>query len=104
MIVAPMTLEGRAGIYAVMPNSKRLGGFIPENSYIFADALMPAQPGDMAIAINTDFDALDADTTVNAQIVSVRQDSKGRVFGYVSSPDEKIFDATLHKVVMIVME
>lgn len=104
MIVAPMTLEGRAGIYAVMPNSKRLGGFVPENSYIFADALMPAQPGDMAIAIDADFDALDADTTVNAQIVSVRQDSKGKVFGHVSAPDEKIFDATLHKVVMIVME
>ena len=31
MIVAPMTLEARPGIYAVMPNSKRLGGFIPEN-------------------------------------------------------------------------
>ena len=104
MIVAPMTLEGRAGIYAVMPNSKRLGGFVPENSYIFADALTPAQPGDMAIAIDADFDALDADTTVNAQIVSVRQDSKGKVFGHVSAPDEKIFDATLHKVVMIVME
>ena len=104
MIVAPMTLEGRAGIYAVMPNSKRLGGFIPEKSYVFADAATLAQPGDLAVAIDTDFDALDDETTVNAQIVSVRQDSKGKVYGQMSSPDEKLTAKTMHKVVMIVME
>lgn len=104
MIVAPMTLEGRAGIYAVMPNSKRLGGFIPEKSYVFADATTQAQPGDLAVAIDTDFNALDDETTVNAQIVSVRQDSKGKVYGQMSSPDEKLVVQTMHKVVMIVME
>jgi hypothetical protein len=104
MIVAPMTLEGRAGIYAVIPNSKRLGGFIPEKSYVFADSATPAQPGDLAVAIDTDFDALDDETTINAQIVSVRQDSKGKVYGQMSSPDEKITAQTMHKVVMIVME
>ena len=104
MIVAPMTLEGRAGIYAVAPNSKRLGGFVPENSYVFADSMTPAQPGDLAVAIDVDFDTLDGDTTVNAQIVSVRQDSKGRVYGQMSSPDEKLTAQTMHKVVMIVME
>ena len=104
MIVAPMTLEGRAGIYAIVPNSKRLGGFIPEKSYVFADSETPAQPGDLAIAIDTDFDALDDETTVNAHIVSVRQDSKGKVYGQISAPDEKITATTMHKVVMIVME
>ena len=104
MIVAPMTLEGRAGIYAVIPNSKRLGGFIPEKSYVFADATTQAQPGDLAVAIDTDFNALDDETTINAQIVSVRQDSKGKVYGQMSSPDEKITPQTMHKVVMIVME
>ena len=38
MIVAPIELEGKNGVYAVVPNSKRLGGFIPENAYVFADA------------------------------------------------------------------
>ena len=104
MIVAPMTLEGRAGIYAVIPNSKRLAGFIPEKSYLFADASVPAQPGDLAVAFDVDFDALDGDTTVNAHVVSVRQDSKGKVYGQMSSPDEKITPQTMHKVVMIVME
>ena len=104
MIVAPMTLEGRQGIYAVIPNTKRLGGFIPETSYVFADALTPAQPGDMAIAIDTDFDALDTETSVNAQIVSVKQDSKGKIYGQISSPEEKVTAQTMHKVIMIVME
>ena len=104
MIVAPMTLEGRAEIYAVMPNSKRLGGFVPEKSYVFADASIPAKPGDLAVATDTDFNSLDDDTTINAYIVSVRQDSKGKVYGQMSSPDEKITPQTMHKVVMIVME
>ena len=104
MIVAPMTLEGRAEIYAVMPNSKRLGGFVPEKSYVFADASIPAKPGDLAVAIDADFNSLDDDTTINAYIVSVRQDSKGKVYGQMSSPDEKITPQTMHKVVMIVME
>ena len=104
MIVAPMTLEGRQGIYAVIPNAKRLGGIIPEKSYVFADALTPAHPGDMAVAIDTDFDALDTETSVNAQIVSVKQDSKGKVYGQISSPEEKVTAQTMHKVVMIVME
>ena len=104
MIVAPMTLEGRAEIYAVMPNPKRLGGFVPEKSYVFADASIPAKPGDLAVAIDADFNSLDDDTTINAYIVSVRQDSKGKVYGQMSSPDEKITPQTMHKVVMIVME
>ena len=104
MIVSPMTLEGRAGIYAVVPNTKRLGGFIPEKSYVFADALTPAKPGDMAVCIDADFDALDSETSVSAQIVSVRQDSKGKIYGQISGPDEKINGQTMHKVVMIVME
>ena len=104
MIVAPMTLEGRKGIYAVMPNPKRMGGFIPEKSYGFADALTTPSVGDMAVCIDTDFDALDADTSANAQIVMVRQESKGKIYGQIAGPEEKIIGATMHKVIMIVME
>ena len=104
MIVAPMTLEGRKGIYAVIPNTKRLGGFIPEKSYLFVDALTPAQPGDLAVCIDTDFDALDNDTKTTAHVVSVRQDSKGKVYGHIASPEEKVSGQTMHKIIMIVME
>ncbi|MBR2510937.1 MAG: transcriptional regulator [Alphaproteobacteria bacterium] len=104
MIVAPMTLEGRKGIYAVIPNTKRLGGFIPEKSYLFVDSTVPAQPGDMAVCFDADFDTLDSETTVSAQVVSVRQDSKGKVYGHISSPEEKITCQTMHKIIMIIMD
>lgn len=104
MIVAPMSLEGRQGIYAVMPNSKRLGGIIPEKSYVFADAMVPAQVGDLAVCMDTDFETLDSETSINVQIATVKQDAKGKIYGQVSSPEEKVYAQTMHKVVMIVME
>ena len=104
MIVAPMPLEGHKGVYAVIPNSKRLGGFIPEKSYVFADAEIPAQVGDLAVCLDTDFDALTPSDSGNAQIAIIRQDSKGKIYGQISSPEEKIIAKTMHKVVMIVME
>lgn len=104
MIVAPMPLEGRKGIYAVVPNSKRLGGFIPEKSYVFADAEFAPAVGDLAVCIDADFESLDSNDTATAQVVSVRQDSKGKLYGQVASPEEKIIGKTMHKVVMIVME
>ena len=104
MIVAPMPLEGRKGIYAVIPNSKRVGGLMPEKSYVFADATIPAQVGDVAVCFDTDFDTLDPETTVTAQIASIRSDSKGKIYGQLLSPDEKITPKTMHKIVMVVIE
>ncbi len=104
MIVAPMSLEGRPGIYAVVPNVKRMGSMMPENCYMFADAQIPATPGDMAVCIDTDFDTLDTDTDVTAHVAMVRVDTRGKVYGHVMGPDEKITAPTMHRVVMIVME
>lgn len=104
MIVAPMTLEARPGIYAVMPNTKRVGGFIPEKSYVFADTKATVEVGDLAVCIDTDFATMNSDTTATAQIVSVRADSKGKIYGQVSGPDEKITGKSMHKVIMIIME
>lgn len=104
MIVAPMSLEGRKGIYAVIPNSKRLNGYIPEKSYVFVDALATPEVGDLAVCIDQDFETLHSDSVARAHIVAVKQDSKGNVYGQVSSPDEKITGKTMHKVIMIVIE
>ena len=104
MIVTPASLEGRTGIYAVIPNTKRLGGVLPEKSYVFADSDIAPSVGDMAICIDADFEKLNSKDTVNAQIVMVREDAKGKVFGQTWSPDEKIISKTMHRVVMIVME
>jgi transcriptional regulator with XRE-family HTH domain len=104
MIVAPSSLEGRNGIYAVIPNSKRLGGFIPETSYVFADANTKPKAGDLAVCINADFAKISSDEVVDAQIVVVHQDNNGKTYGRVSNPEEKISGKTMHKIVMIVMQ
>ncbi|MDR2413098.1 MAG: helix-turn-helix domain-containing protein [Rickettsiales bacterium] len=104
MIVAPSNLEGRKGIYAIIPNSRRLNDIIPGKSYVFADAETPPAAGDMAVCINTEFDKMGTDDSAMAQIAIMRTDAKGKLFGQLWSPDEKITFKTAHKVLMIVME
>lgn len=104
MIVAPMTVEGRNDVYAVIPNTKRLGGFIPEKSYVFADASKKVAPGDLAVCIDKDFSTLKPDDVAVAHIVSVHHDSKGKIYGKITAPEEKIVGKTMHKVIMIISE
>ena len=104
MIVAPSTMEGRSGIYAVIPNSKRLGGFIPESAYVFADANITPKVGDLAVFINADFAKLTSDEVIDAQIATVMQDSHGKLYGHIAGPEEKVNAKTMHKIVMIVMQ
>ena len=99
-----MPLEGHQSIYAVKPNSKRLGGYIPEKAYVFADADAPADVGDLAVCIDADFNTMGPDDVANAQIAIIRADSRGKVYGQISAPEEKIISKTMHRVVMIVME
>lgn len=104
MIVAPASLEGCCDVYAVIPNSKRLGGFVPEKSYVFADACTKPSVGDLAVFLEDDFDTLTEDTPTFAQIALVRQDSKGNLYGHLSNPEEKITGKVMHKIIMIVMQ
>ncbi|MBO4582469.1 MAG: helix-turn-helix transcriptional regulator [Alphaproteobacteria bacterium] len=104
MIAAPANLEGRRGVYAVIPNSKRLGGFIPEKSYVFADTKAKVEPGDVAVFVDKDFESLKSEEKTSANIAVVRKDSKGKVYGQMVSPEEKISAPTMHKVIMIITE
>nr|MCR4918089.1 hypothetical protein [Alphaproteobacteria bacterium] len=104
MIVAPANLEGRRGVYAIVPNSKRLGGFIPEKSYVFADIKAPVKPGDLAVFIDKDFKELKSEEVITVQIAIVRNDSKGKTYGQIVSPEEKIVAKTMHKIIMILAE
>ena len=104
MIVAPSTIEGRTGVYAIIPNSKRLAGFIPESSYVFADSNLKPKAGDLAVCINADFSKMNSEETADAQIVLVRQDSHGKTYGHIAGPEEKVTGKTMHKVVLIVMQ
>ncbi|MCL2758422.1 MAG: helix-turn-helix domain-containing protein [Alphaproteobacteria bacterium] len=108
MIESPINLENNPGIYAVVPNSKRMGVMFPARCYLFVDPDAIAQPGDLAVAFNEDFDKLESDMKTRARIVMVCEDAKGKMYGQIVSPDEKIPVANtggrLHKVVQIVME
>ena len=104
MIVAPASLEGCCCVYAVLPNSKRLGGVIPEASYIFADASVTPTVGDLAVFIDEDFNSITENDTVYAQVAVVRKDSNGKLYGHVSNPEEKITGKTVHKVIMVIMK
>lgn len=104
MIVAPAALEGRSGIYAVIPNSKRVSGFIPESSYVFADANLKPKAGDLAVCISSNFAKMESEEVSDAQIVVVCEDSQGKTYGHVSNPEEKVTGKSMHKVVMIVMQ
>ena len=104
MIVAPASLEGCCCVYAVIPNAKRLGGFIPESSYVFADASATPAVGDLAVFIDEDFCAITENDTVSAHIAIVRKDSNGKLYGHVSNPEEKVTGKTMHKVIMVIMK
>ncbi len=104
MIVAPASLEGCCYVYAIEPCSKRLGGFIPENSYVFADVNTKPAVGDLAVFLDDDFKEMNEDDTTTAQIAVVRQDSQGKIYGHISNPEEKVHGKTAHKVIMIVMK
>ena len=104
MIAAPAALEGHSGIYAVIPNTKRSGGFIPESSYVFADSNLKPKVGDLAVCIASNFSKMESDEITNAQIVVVKQDAQGKMYGFISGPDEKITGKSMHKIVMIVMQ
>ena len=104
MIVAPASLEGCCCVYAVLPNSKRLGGVIPEASYVFADASIKPAVGDLAVFIDEDFSSITENDEINAQVAVVRKDSNGKLYGHISNPEEKITAKTMHKVIMVIMK
>ena len=104
MIVAPTAMEGHSGIYVVLPNSKRVSGFIPESAYVFADATQEPKVGDLAVFVDDDFSTMKPDNVSTAQLAVVRQDSHGKIYGHIANPEEKVTGKTMHKVVMIVMQ
>lgn len=104
MIVAPASLEGCCCVYAIVPNSKRLGGVIPESSYVFADTSATPVAGDLAVFIEEDFNTIKEDDVVNAHIAVVRKDANGKLYGHLAGPDEKITGKTVHKVIMVIMQ
>ena len=47
---------------------------------------------------------MDTDVAANAQVVMVRTDSRGKVYGHIVGPEEKVTGPSMHRVIMVVME
>ena len=76
MIVSPTNLENNTGIYAVIPNVKRLGNMFPARTYLFIDPEVTAQVGDLAIAFSEDFANIELGAKTHANVVMVKEDTK----------------------------
>ncbi|MDR1697027.1 MAG: transcriptional regulator [Rickettsiales bacterium] len=107
MMMAPMGLAGRRGVYAILPNTKRLGEMFPENCYMFADSEASASAGDLAVIVETPFDKIAPDVSVPAYIVILDRDSHGNLIGVMQNPTEKIqikSKSCLNKIVQVIFE
>ena len=108
MIVSPLDTEETKGLYAVIPNTRRTGGMFPARVYLIISPDAVPQPGDMAVYLSEDFDKMEIDTKYHAQVVMVKEDAKGSLYGQITGPDEKFpvknTGGRLHKVVHVVIE
>ncbi len=109
LAVIPSFLEGKNGIYVVIPVARRLMNILPAKSYLYINPEESVQPGDLAILFDKDYSKISTEEKVNANIVSVREDIDGKIYGVMYNPDEKIKldlkrSDRLHKIVLIAMD
>ena len=62
-----------------------------------------AAEGRTVLAADVDPDA-NLGLALGLLVAMVRTDSRGKIYGHIASPDEKVTYPTMHRVVMIVME
>lgn len=96
-VVCPVSLQNKKDAYAVNLCTRRLGNLLPSRSILFVDPQEPVSVGDIAIYYANEEEA---------QIVAVREDDAGNLYGIRWNPDERIdFDNNdlqrLHRVVFI---
>lgn len=110
MIIAPAALEGQNEIYAVIPNSRRMGNVLPPRSYALVNPDAAVQSGDLALLLPKNFADIKEGDKAAAQIVSVRENpDDGKLTGRLFNPDEKIAigpnsKGKLHKIIQIIIE
>ena len=97
MISCPVSLQGKKDVYAVNLCTRRLGNLLPARSVLFVDPQEPVSVGDIAIYYISD---------IEAEIISVREDESGQLYGIRWNPDEKVTLGNddlqrLHRIVFI---
>ena len=92
-----MQLAYKKDAYGVNLCTRRLGSLLPNRAILFADPQDVVSVGDIALYYIDD---------ITAQILSIREDDNGQLYGVRRNPDEKIKLTNndlskMHKIVAI---
>jgi transcriptional regulator with XRE-family HTH domain len=106
MIAMPAGIEGRRGVYAVIPDAESMGPLFAKRATLFVDSDSRAKDGDMALYLSGDFAHMPAGETGRAKLVLVEANEHGRLIGRATDEEIAIKNPSgrLHKVIMITME
>ncbi len=96
-VARPVQLVNKKDAYGVNLCTRRLGSLLPNRAVLFANPQDVVSVGDIAIYYIDD---------TNAQLLSVREDESGRLYGIRWNPDERIELTNddlrkMHKIVAI---
>ena len=80
-ISCPVSLQNKKDAYALNLCTRRLGNLLPARSVLFVDPQEPVSVGDIAVYYISD---------IEAEIISVREDESGQLYGIRWNPDEKV--------------
>lgn len=96
-VARPVQLAYKKDAYGVNLCTRRLGSLLPNRAILFADPQDVVSVGDIALYFIDD---------ITAQILSIREDDNGQLYGVRRNPDEKIKLTNndlskMHKIVAI---
>ena len=80
-VPCPVSLYNKKDAYALNLCTRRLGNLLPARSVLFVDPQEPVSVGDIAVYYISD---------TEAEIISVREDESGQLYGIRWNPDEKV--------------
>jgi len=94
-VACPPQLQNKRDAYALNLCSRRLGNVLPPRSILYVDPQEPVGSGDIAVYYISESEA---------QIVSIRENENGQLYGVRWKPDEKINfnDSDIHKLHRVV--
>jgi transcriptional regulator with XRE-family HTH domain len=103
-IIVPILFENPENIYALRLCTRRLGNLLPARSILFVDSKQTVGVGDIALFYEDNKE--DKNGNRKARLISIKEDDKGKLYGIVYNPEEKIkiADANLdrlHRVIFI---
>ena len=77
----PVALQGKKDVYAVNLCTRRLGNLLSSRAILFIDPQEPVGSGDIALYYISG---------IEAQVISVRENEAGQLYGVRWNPDERI--------------